>query len=281
VDEIECLLLQGANVLHLCDSEFNIAPAHAIAVCDEIIARGLDRHVRWYAYLAVLPFDSEMAARMRRAGCVGINFTGDSASETMLAAYRQPHRKDDMAEAIRLCRRSGIRVMIDLLLGGPGETPVTLRETTEFLKQANPDVIGAALGVRLYPGTEIVGRLETEDLLEAHPGVRRAGDGPVDLLRPTYFVSPALGDDPLGLLRDLVGHDDRFFVPEPRRASCARAEPRAATADSSHNYNRNEPLLGAIASGARGAYWDILRRIRVGPIRGALPPPSTTREDVP
>ena len=29
-----------------------------------------------------------------------------------------------------------------------------------------------------------------------------------------------------------------------------------------HNYNRNQLLADAIAAGARGAYWDILRRLR-------------------
>ena len=39
---------QGVDVLHLCDSEFNIPAEHAMAVCQEIIARGLGDRVRWY-----------------------------------------------------------------------------------------------------------------------------------------------------------------------------------------------------------------------------------------
>ena len=157
-DEIESLLAQGIDVLHTCDAEFNVPRSHAMAVCEEMIRRSLGEKVRWYAYLAVTPFDAELAAAMRKAGCVGINFTGDSASEAMLSTYRQPHRKEDLATAVRLCRENGMKVMIDLLLGGPGETPQTAAETINFIKSISPDCAGASLGIRVYPGTGMVGR---------------------------------------------------------------------------------------------------------------------------
>ena len=131
-----------------------------MAVCEELNRRSLGERVRWYAYLAVTPFDAEMAAAMRKAGCVGINFTGDSASERMLRTYRQPHRSEDLANAVRLCRENGMKVMIDLLLGGPGETPQTAAETIEFIKRIDPDCAGASLGIRIYPGTGMVDALQ-------------------------------------------------------------------------------------------------------------------------
>jgi len=155
-DEIESLLAQGIDVLHTCDAEFNVPRRHALAVCEEMIRRSLGEKVRWYAYLAVTPFDAELADALRRAGCVGINFTGDSASETMLSTYRQQHRAEDLAAAVRLCRENGMKVMIDLLLGGPGETPQTAAETIRFIKQIAPDCAGASLGIRVYPGTGMV-----------------------------------------------------------------------------------------------------------------------------
>ena len=41
------------------------------------------------------------------------------------------------------------------MLGGPGETPQTLAETINFAKEIDPDCIGTALGIRIYPETEI------------------------------------------------------------------------------------------------------------------------------
>ncbi len=255
-DEVASLAAQGVDVLHLADSEFNVPRDHAVAVCEELIRRRVGDRVRWYGYLAVMPFDAGLARSMRRAGCVGIDFTGDAAADVMLETYRQPHRQEELTSAIRLCRENGITVMIDLLLGGPGETPETVAETVGFLKRAGPDCAGAALGIRIYPGTEVAERVAAEGPLEGNPAIRCRYDGPVDLFRPTFYISPALGENPAALVKDLIAGDQRFFEP---------AEEVAGEAGKGYNYNDNAPLVEAIARGQRGAYWDILRRIRSGP----------------
>ena len=257
-DEIENLLAQGIDVLHLCDGEFNIPRGHAAAVCGELIRRSLGERLRWYAYLAVMPFDDKLAEKMRRAGCVGINFTSDSAAEAMLQTYRQPHRKEDLARAVRLCRRHGIAVMLDLLLGGPGETSETLAESISFFKQIGPDCVGAALGLRIYPGTPAAEIIAAEGPMETNPSIRRKHDGPVDLLQPTFYISAELGPRPARMVRELIDGDQRFFEPEDEHAN------QADGLSGDHNYNTNDALTAAIAAGARGAYWDILRMLRTG-----------------
>jgi len=259
-DEVESLSAGGIDVLHLCDSEFNLPPAHALEVCEEFIRRRFDGRLRWYTYMAAVPFSAELAGRMRRAGCVGINFTSDSVCPELLKTYRQPHRKDDLAEAVRLCRANGMAVMLDLLLGGPGETPESVAATIGFLRQIEPDCAGAALGVRIYPGTPIHAAIAAEGPLEANPAVRRRYEGPIDLLRPTFYVSTALGEHPALVVQDLVAGDPRFFTPRDDAVlQPGEADPRA-----DYNYNENQALVDAIAAGARGAYWDILRRMRAG-----------------
>ncbi|MDY0354718.1 MAG: radical SAM protein [Sedimentisphaerales bacterium] len=252
-DEVESLLAQGIDVLHTCDAEFNIPRNHALAVCEELIRRGLGEKVQWYTYLAVTPFDAELARAMKRAGCIGINFTGDSASEMMLRTYRQPHRAADLAEAVRLCRDNGIKVMIDLLLGGPGETPETAATTIEFVKKIGPDCAGASVGIRIYPGTGMVEKVASEGPVETNPAIRRRYTGPCDFFQPTFYIAPGLGPEPARLVKDLIAGDQRFFEP-------TEEHPDAATTD--HNYNDNAELVDAIAQGARGAYWDILHRLR-------------------
>ena len=254
-DEVESLLAQGIDVLHTCDAEFNIPRAHALAVCEEFARRGLGDHVRWYTYLTVTPFDQELAAAMRRAGCVGINFTGDSASEAMLETYRQPHRAVDLEKAVRLCRENGIKVMIDLMLGGPGETPETLATTIDFIKRIDPDCAGASLGIRIYPGTGMVDVVNGEGPLETNPAIRRKYTGPFDFFQPTFYISRHLGANPARLVKELMGGDERFFEP-------MEEQPDANATD--HNYNDNTELADAIRDGARGAYWDILHRLRSG-----------------
>jgi tryptophan 2-C-methyltransferase len=256
-DEMESLLRRGIDVFHLCDAEFNLPYSHARDVCNELIRRGIGSRCRWYAYLAVLPFDNDLAQRMARAGCVGINFTSDSANAAMLLTYGQLHRQEDLRAAIRHCREHGIAVMCDLLLGGPGETAETVTESIRFFQHAGPDCIGTALGLRLFPRTPIAAMVAEEGPMETNPSIRRHYQGAVDLLRPTFYISALLGERPAQLVHDLIAGDPRFFEPEEERP----LEKKAAMSGD-HNYNANQALSDAIRAGARGAYWDILRKHR-------------------
>ena len=72
------------------------------------------------------------------------------------------------------------------------------------------------------------------------------------------YIAATLGPRPAQLVRDLIAGDLRFFEPlEELPAATGRSDPQG-----DHNYNANQALAGAIAAGARGAYWDILRRLR-------------------
>jgi radical SAM superfamily enzyme YgiQ (UPF0313 family) len=255
-DEAQSLLNQGIDMLHLCDSEFNIPQSHAYSVCEEFNRRGLGKRLRWYTYMAVTPFDAELAKAMSKAGCVGIDFTGDSTSPSILKTYRQVHRKEDLASAVRLCKENNIKVMLDLLLGGPGETPETVAETIGFIKQINPDCAGAPLGVRIYPDTEMACIVQAEGPLETNPNIRRKYTGPVDFFQPTFYISQALGPKPAQFINDLIAGDKRFFPPTPE-AFLKDGRPAI-----DHNYNDNIELVEAIKTGARGAYWDILHQLR-------------------
>ncbi len=195
---------------------------------------------------------------MAQAGCAGIDFTGDSACPSMLKTYQQQHNKEDLASAVRICRSHNIAVMIDLLLGGPGETPQTVQETIDFIKQINPDCAGAALGIRIYPNTTM-GNIVAQELREGTDfNIHRKYTGPIDLFQPTFYISKALGEHPAELVKDLIDGDKRFFEPvvETDRNTTENGD------TTNYNYNENLPLIEAIQNGARGAYWDILRQSR-------------------
>ena len=203
--EVSALVEKGIDVFHICDCEFNIPPQHAFAVCDELIRTGLNKKIKWYVYLSTVPFSNELAEIMKKAGCVGINFTGDSASTKMLKTYRQMHLKSDIALAVKYCRQNNIKVMIDLLLGGPGETAETVKETIDFIKSVNPDCAGASLGVRIYPGTEMEKTVLSQGNLERNPNIKRKYQGQADFLFPTFYISHLLGERPAKLLVDHSG----------------------------------------------------------------------------
>ena len=113
--------------------------------------------------------------------------------------------------------------------------------------------------MRLYPGTAL-----TNCILGVFPppeGIRRHYGGPIDLVRPTFYIAPELGEQPAAWVRELIAADSRFFGPEDGL--------REAGSGSDHNYHASPALIEAIARGARGAYWDILAALQQGtPVPG-------------
>ncbi len=245
--EVEALLAMGIDHLHFCDSEFNLPPSHAEAVCREIIRRGLGSKVRWYAYCNPAPFSGELATLFQRAGCAGINFGVDSASDRMLRTLGRNFTPDDLERTADICHSKGIVFMYDLLLGGPGETRDSLRQTIETMKRLSPHRIGAALGIRVFPGTRLADMVRREGPVTKNPNLHGAMDQ--NFLAPVFYLSSALGENAPHYLSGLIQGDERFF------------SALADAGDRNYNYNQNQLLVQAIKDGYRGAFWDILRRL--------------------
>jgi len=241
-DELSRLVAMGIDHVHTCDSEFNIPVDHALAVCREIVRRGLGGRLRWYAYCAPLPFTAELADLMRRAGCAGINFGTDSGDGRMLGLLGRDFRAEDILRTVRLCREAGITVMLDLLIGAPGETRESVVRTIEVVRKADPSRAGVAVGVRVYPGTEMAGLVADGDGKKGLVG----GD---DLAKPVFFLEPEVAPFLFDLLEELTRGDSRFLFFDPTRP------------EKNYNYNANQVLVDAIRAGHRGAYWDILRQV--------------------
>ncbi len=241
VDELERLLDQGIDHIHTCDSEFNLPHQHAMQVCNEMIRRNLGDKLRWYAYCTPLAFSAEIAGLMRRAGCVGINFGADNGDEQMLRRLRRDFAPHDILNAVRWCKEAGVAVMLDLLLGSPGETRNSLVATIGLMRQAAPERVGISLGVRVYPGTGLAGLVSRGELENGLSG----GSHPSE---PLFYMEPAVSPFASELLDGLVGKDERFFFFDP------------SNPERNYNYNANQRLVDAIAKGYRGAYWDILCR---------------------
>lgn len=242
VEEIRDLLDQGVTWLHVCDSEFNLPLEHAGDVCRSIIDSGLGERIRWYCYCSPVPFDAELGRLMRSAGCAGINFGVDSLCDDQLSRLHRAYSARDVLQTVDVLKREGLNYMFDLLVGGPGESPESIRRTIEQVRQTEIPLVGIAAGVRVYPDTllersmaegSIAGRLLKDDG-QAHG-------------QPVYYLSADLGDDLFDFVNELVAGDTRFL------------QLSAPSDEGSYNYADDDTLSRLIEQGARGAYWDILR----------------------
>jgi len=148
------------------------------------------------------------------------------------------------------CHEQGLVFMYDLLLGGPGETRESLSRTIEAMKQMSPDRVGAAMGVRVFPGTRLADMIRQSGPLESNPHLHGSVEGNDRFFRPVFYLSAELGEDAPQYLEKLIDGDERFLFMKPPQAG-----------DMNYNYNDNSHLVEAIRQGYRGAFWDILRRV--------------------
>lgn len=245
-DEIEALLVQRVDNLHICDSEFNLPYHHAIEVCNEMRRRGLGKRIAWYAYLSPVPFSEELARLMLQAGCKGINFGVDHGDDRILKNLGRHFTSSDIQETAAICHRLGLPFMYDLLLGGPGENKETLSTAISLMKEIDPSRVGISAGLRIYPGTRLA-EIAMEDINTG--GANLQGTMTEGFFNPIFFVSSDVGDELFPLIASLVKGDERFFFGGGDET------------EANYNYNDNSILVEAIKKGYRGAFWDILRRL--------------------
>lgn len=250
VAEVSGLVTRGVDHFHLCDAEINLPIGHLTALCEALADAGLGERMRWYGYATPHGVDDGLTSLMRRSGCAGINFGVDHGDDGMLRDLGRGYTAADIERAVLACRRAGIAVMCDLLLGSPGETMGTIATTLELMKRLDPLCVGVSLGVRLYAGTAIAETVRAQGPLAGNPNVRGQADDNDDLAMPVYYAEHTLGPDAEGRIAEMIGDDARFFFG-------GHVEEEA-----DYNYNDNQLLVAAIAAGARGAYWHILSQLR-------------------
>jgi len=83
----------------------------------------------------------------------------ESGNQTILNNIKKGIRVDKAREFAQNCKKLGIRIHGTFILGLPGETPTTVRETIDFAKEVDPYSIQVSLAAP-YPGTELYQQAE-------------------------------------------------------------------------------------------------------------------------
>ena len=156
IAEIRHLRSQGIKEIFFQDDNFNLNHTWAKDVLSGIISGGLND----IAYRLVFRANeklvtSELLHLARRAGVWIIFYGIESLSQRMLDGMRKGLAVGEIERAVRLTQEAGIKVQASFVIGLPGETRETIRETAEGLKRLKPDVYGCVPALPL-PGTELM-----------------------------------------------------------------------------------------------------------------------------
>ena len=153
VDEIEQVVKDHhVDEIYFDDDSLVLNRPRILKVCELIEERSI--RIKWIPQCRVSSMDEEIVKAMNRAGCHYIRFGVESGSQKMLDMMKKGINLGQIKQAFDLCRQVGIRTQAFFLLGIPGETPQTIRETIEFAKKLKPDSAQFAVAIP-HPGTEL------------------------------------------------------------------------------------------------------------------------------
>ncbi len=138
VDEMEqCYReLKISNFMFWGES-FTLDKKYGEKICDEIIRRGLK--FKWITTSRVDTLELELLRKMKKAGCYLLGLGIESADEKILANVNKKTKIKDIENAIRLCKKAGIKTMAHFIFGFPGETRKSAEKTIRFAKICGVD----------------------------------------------------------------------------------------------------------------------------------------------
>jgi len=163
LDEVEDLI-KNYNVqwIKFRDEIFFLQKKRIIDFCDEIIKRKIK--FQWSANSRVDFFnngvvDDEVLLKLKKAGCVNLNFGIESGSQRILNLLRKQITPAQAIKSAEMCNKYGLKPVYSFIVGIPSETKKDLMLTYNLMKKLVklcPDsvLLGPHL-YRPYPGCEL------------------------------------------------------------------------------------------------------------------------------
>ncbi|MDD3345578.1 MAG: radical SAM protein, partial [Candidatus Omnitrophica bacterium] len=129
----------GVNEIYFVDHTFTISAERISALCRAIIKRGIK--IVWSCKTRIDLVSGDLLRRMRKAGCYMISYGVESGSEKILKNLNKGISVKDIENTMSLTRKYGIRSVAYMIVGSPGETRETIKESLALIKRIKPDYV--------------------------------------------------------------------------------------------------------------------------------------------
>jgi radical SAM superfamily enzyme YgiQ (UPF0313 family) len=155
ISEIE-LLRDKHNVkeFFISDDNFTLSKRHAIDLCRALIEKRINMPWACPNGIRIDTADKELLGWMKKAGCYLVGFGIESGNQEILDKAHKELDLNRVKEAVNTAKSVGLMTYGFFIIGLPGETPKTIRQTIDFAKSLKLD--RAYFNILLpFPGTEV------------------------------------------------------------------------------------------------------------------------------
>ena len=132
MDEIRLLRKLGINEIFFRDQTFGVNRVRTQALLDRIRTEQPD--LKWTCWSRVDLVTEEFLKAIRAAGCHTIMFGIESANEEILKRYKKNTKREQMVRSLNASRAAGLRSVGTFVIGLPGESEASIRDTVAFAK---------------------------------------------------------------------------------------------------------------------------------------------------
>jgi radical SAM superfamily enzyme YgiQ (UPF0313 family) len=152
----------GIREISFYDDTFTVNRKRVESLCNLLISNRLN--MRWSCFARVDSVSPDMLRLMKEAGCHQIMYGFESPSEEILKNINKRATLEKAENAIDWTRRAKLDIRGAFMLGNPGETEESLRQTLKFAKSV--DMQYALFNITTpYPGTAMYDWAEKEGYL--------------------------------------------------------------------------------------------------------------------
>jgi radical SAM superfamily enzyme YgiQ (UPF0313 family) len=142
--------------------------------CDLYEGAGFSQPFFCQSRADILANNEEMVRRMAEVGLRGYFIGFESGNDRVLKFLRKGTTREQNLEAARICRKYGIKVWANYMLGLPTETKEEVMDTVSMLKEIDPDWYSPAFYTP-HPGSDLYDYCVAHDLslITSHDQYRR------------------------------------------------------------------------------------------------------------
>ena len=127
-EEIDKLHSLWVRDIFFLDNTFGIKRERIKKICDFLQTKGMS----WSCFSRVDLIDEELIKYMKNTWCYAIVFWIESSNEDILKQYKKNTKTSQMLDAIRLCKKNGVRAGGTFIIWLPGETKESILQTIDF-----------------------------------------------------------------------------------------------------------------------------------------------------
>ena len=166
VEEVRhCVEKYGIKEVHLVDDVFTLRKDRVLKIRDLMKESGLDVDFVLFNGVRADQVDNEILYALKDLGVYSLGFGCESGNQSILDNIKKGEKLETIRNAYKMCKKIGFETWAFFILGLPGETKDTIKNTIKFAKEIDPDFPKFHI-LKPYPNSDIYKELMEKNLID-------------------------------------------------------------------------------------------------------------------